>query len=110
MKLVNLTPHELKLHAPGGHVLTVAPSGDVARVAQTDTLTGAVVVDGVALPVNKKEFGDVVGLPAPQPDTAFVVSGLVLAALNGSRLDVFAPGALVRDDAGNVVGANGLSQ
>ncbi len=109
-KLVNLTPHALTVLAPGGQSVTLPPSGQVARVAQTDTLTGAVVVDGLALPVAKKSFGAVEGLPLALDGVAYVVSGLVLAALGDSRPDVYAPGTLVRDANGVVTGCNGLSQ
>ena len=108
MKIVNLTPHALTLKGVDG-VLVVPPSGEVVRVSQTDTALGVVQVDGVELPLVAKQFGAVVGLPDAQDGVLFVVSGMVRSALTG-RDDVWAPGPLLRDDAGNVVGANGLSR
>lgn len=106
MTITNLTPHQLDLlDADGNHVKSVDPSGDVARVDQTRTRTG----DVVGIPTYRTSFGDVTGLPDPKDDTIYVVSGLVLSAVDG-RDDVYAPGDLVRDDDGNPVGAKGLTQ
>ena len=78
MKFVNLTPHTLNVLDEGGNViLSLPPSGEVARVDSRRTLVGYLG----PVPVFKTEYGDVVGLPDPQPDTVFVVSTLVLTAL-----------------------------
>jgi hypothetical protein len=39
----------------------------------------------------RQTTGQVSGLPEAQPDTIYIVSGMVLAAMNGSRPDVVAP-------------------
>jgi hypothetical protein len=102
MPFVNLTPHPINLHLPDGSVQTFAPSGAVARAAETRTQRGT--LDGVA--VELVAFGAVDGLPAQAADTLLIVSGLVLAAC-ADRPDVLAPGQPVRDDAGRVVGCKG---
>mgnify|MGYP003334403232 CR=1 FL=1 len=64
-------------------------------------------VNGVPVAAVRPSFGDVTGLPDAQPDTVFVVSALVRAAVP-NRSDVASPGALVRDSQGNVTGLAAL--
>lgn len=88
MNFVNLTPHVVNVvDNDGNTVLSVVPSGTVARVnAQTTVVSNIGGVDVV-----RTTFGDVDGLPVPQDDTVYIVSTLVLQALNGTRTDVVAP-------------------
>lgn len=106
--LVNLTPHVLNIHLEDGTVLEVAPSGIVARVATIPHPAEPVVAQGISIPCVQTSFGEVVGLPDPDPETTFVVSGMVLEALRGGRPDVVAPGDLVRDPQGRPCGCRGL--
>jgi len=56
-------------------------------------------------------FGDIVDLPAPQNDTVYVVSAIVLsAAKEQGRTDVVAPDTsnAVRNDAGHIVSVPGF--
>jgi hypothetical protein len=101
-EIVNLTPHEIKI-VGGLHTEVVAPSGVVARVSVQYEDFG----DVNGIPVFTSSYGEVVGLPSPEEGKVFVVSSMVLAALDG-RTDVFAPGELIRDDAGKPVGCRGL--
>ena len=55
------------------------------------------------------KYGEVTGLPPFQDGTIFVVSGLVRAAVP-HRHDVWQPGELLRNEAGQVIGCVGLSQ
>lgn len=104
MKIINLTPHTLNIQAADGSMIAIAPSGQVARVSSTST-----VVDSVAgIDIHDVVFGDIVGLPDLQIGKVFVVSGLVLSALKGSRVDVFAPGDLIRGADGQPIGCKGL--
>jgi len=98
---INLTPHTLNIHTPSG-VVTVAPSGNVARVATVSV--PAATVGGI--PTVVTTHGEVTGLPAPQPGVILVVSGMVASA--APREDVMSPGDLVRDEAGRPVGCQGL--
>lgn len=102
--IVNLTPHQINIIADDGKVVSIPPSGQVARVAQTREPRGS--IDGIT--VTYSTFGDVEGLPDPQDGVIYVVSGLVLSAVP-DRTDVFAPGEAVRDGEGRVIGARGLS-
>lgn len=110
MKIVNLTPHELNLmpQGPDGPVVTIPPSGQVARCASSRVQVDVVTVDGVAIPVNRTQFGEVTGLPDPQPNTIFVVSALVAQAVP-NQADVFIVDDTVRDEQGRIIGAKALA-
>lgn len=105
MKIVNLTPHSLTLVGENA-TLVVPPSGIVARLAVTRTALSPVVVDGVELVVNLPVMGDVTDLPAAEEGVVLITSAVVASAVN--RPDVMSPGELIRDNAGNVIGARGL--
>lgn len=98
---VNLTPHALNIHTGNG-VVTLAPSGTVARVATVNE-----EVDDVGgIPTVRTSFGEVTGLPEPVEGTVFIVSGMVASA--APRGDVMSPGDLVRDESGRPCGCKGL--
>jgi len=104
MELINLTPHEIKIVGEDGEVKAVIPpSGKVARVKTKQTVVG--FVDDI--PIVKTTFGDVEGLPEPQPNTVYIVSSLVAQAIKG-RDDIVAPdtspNGVVRDNEGRIVG------
>jgi len=109
MRLVNLTPHPITLISPDGEQVTVPPSGTVARVAERMESLGEVVVEGVVVPVVKRSFGELEGLPEPEPGVLYVVSALVAeAAWRVGRSDVVGLADFVRDEQGRVVGARAL--
>ena len=103
MKFVNLTPHAIKLNDG----TTFPPSGVVARVAAD--LQEAEFLGGVQL--YRQTFGDVEGLPEVIPGTIYIVSALVLAAID-NRLDCVAPATgskeTVRNEAGHIVSVPGF--
>ena len=84
MKVINLTPHPIVItNGP-----TFQPSGTVARVSVQQVDAGTIA----GIPVKTQTFGDILGLPAPQDDTVFIVSAMVLnAAKAAGRDDVVAP-------------------
>ena len=104
MQFINLTPHTLNIHS-NGNVTDIAPSGQIARVStsynHTNTVAGINVYSCV--------YGDIEGLPEPQDNTIFVVSGVVKSAVQ-DRSDVMSPGELIRDENGKPIGSNGLRQ
>ncbi len=110
MKIINLTPHPLNLmpEGPDGPMVTIPPSGLVARCAVDRVQVDTVAVDGIAVPVNQTRFGEVSDLPDPQPDTIFVVSALVAQAVP-DRQDVFIVDDAVRDEQGRIIGARALA-
>jgi len=102
-KIVNLTPHDIVItDGP-----TFPPSGTVARVSVQQVDDG----DINGIPVKTQTFGDIVDLPAPQKDTIFIVSAMVLnAAKAQGRTDVVAPDTAnaVRNDDGHIVSVPGF--
>lgn len=112
LNLVNLTPHELKIHN-GDIVLTLPPSGKVARVASNSTLVNSFVTNengkNVTVNVYDTSYGEVVNLPPYRPSdmVMYVVSGMVNSAVP-NRHDVCSPGELIRDENGRPVGCRGL--
>ena len=103
---VNLTPHALNVERPNMPNLIIPPSGDVARVETHRVPCGT--IGAGRIPVELSVLSDVTGLPEPADDTVYIVSGMVLDRVQ-HRADVFAPGQLVRDEAGRVAGCRGLS-
>lgn len=86
MNFINLTPHAITLN--DGRVFE---SVGVARVGNTFSDFDSSVA-----------YGDIEGLPAPQEDTLYIVSALVLSAAKAAgRTDCVAPAtghpACVRD-------------
>ena len=79
MEYINLTPHTINLN--DGRVYLA--SGEQARVSSSHTA----IVDDVCETV----FGEVTGLPVPTEGVRYIVSGMVLAALKGTRPDVVGP-------------------
>ena len=102
---LNLTPHTLNIIRAEGPDLVLPPSGQIARVSMTrETVVG---VDGIECHVSVP--GPVEGLPYPEEGVVLVVSALVRThpSLAG-RTDVASPGPLVRDEAGQPIGCQGL--
>jgi len=97
--VINLTPHEITV-VRDGVTRTLPASGHVARVTTTYRDLQRSVLGA---PVKTTTHEAVEGLPDAQEGVTFVVSGLVRAALTG-RPDVVSPGALLRDEAGRVIG------
>ena len=102
MNYKNLTPHPIKLN--DGTVFE--PSGIVARVAAD--LQEVETINGVKL--FRQTFGDVEGLPEQVPGTIYIVSALVLSAVD--RGDCVAPATgskeTVRNEAGQIVSVPGF--
>ena len=104
-RLVNLTPHDITLFKGDGESVTIEASGVIARCAVVTTAVDS--IDGIK--VNTTSFGEVQGLPDPVEGTYYVVSAMVLTALNGTRQDVLGVSEYIRNEAGQVVGAKALT-
>ena len=101
--IINLTPHTINLN--DGR--SFPPSGQVARVGASFTQFNE---DSVCVQV----FSEVQDLPEPRPNTLYIVSGMVLSALNGTRPDVVAPATghplVSRNEKGHIVSVPGFVQ
>ena len=101
MNVINCTPHGVNLLTEAENIV-YPPSGIVTRVNATFVMMPS------PLPMVRIIFGDITGLPEPMDHTYFIVSGLVLAALEGTRPDVIAPdtssASAVRDANGRMIG------
>tara|TARA_R110000868_G_scaffold350145_1_gene611389 strand:- start:269 stop:646 length:378 start_codon:yes stop_codon:yes gene_type:complete len=106
MKFQNLTPHSLAIESKDGRIITVPPSGIVARLAVTREARPVFVVNGDVFCVSRPTLGAITGLPNPEKGMLFVCSALV--AEQAKRTDVVSVGELLRDANGAVVGARGL--
>lgn len=81
INFINCTPHPIVLN--DGRVFE--PSGSLARVGQSISDFDE---NGIAV----QSFGEVTGLPAPQPGTIYIVSAMVLPRAQAEgRTDVVAP-------------------
>ena len=102
MNFVNLTPHSIKLNDG----TEFPPSGTIARVAAD--LQEVAKISGVHF--FRQTFGEVEGLPERVPDTIYIVSALVLGAVD--RGDCVAPATghkdVVRNEAGQIVSVPGF--
>jgi hypothetical protein len=105
MKVINLTPHPIVLDIEGKKI-TFPISENIARVEQTTISTGK-MIGGAE--VSQSKFGQVV-MPEPIDGTTFIVSSMVLSALNGTRSDVVAPktdNTAIRNELGHIVAVKG---
>ena len=100
--IINCTPHALTIEGVG----TIQPSGILARC--TTIREELPSVNGVR--VVSQTTGKVTGLPGVIDGAIYIVSGMVLAALNGARLDVYAPdtGSDAIRENGQIVAVRGL--
>jgi hypothetical protein len=99
-------------NAAGELLATFPPSGLIARVAVTREAMGTIAVGGVEIPLFRTEFGELIGLPAvdPDDDVFYVVSAIVAQHPDVvGRGDIASPGDLVRGPDGQPVGCKGLT-
>ena len=105
INFVNLTPHSITFVDDAGNtVLTVEPSGQIARCSVTREKIGE--INGI--PINKSQFGKVENLPEPAEGTIYIVSALTAQAVP-DRQDVYITDDAVRDDQGRIIGCRALA-
>lgn len=111
-KLINLTPHAIMLmNEEGETILTVEPSGEVARVTQSTEQLSTVTIDGLDIPVTQNAYGELVNLPEEKAGVSLIVSAMVASA--GEKLgrkDLFIPNETVRNDKGQIIGCKSLGK
>lgn len=110
VKIINLTPHAVRFQRADGTLTDlVPPAPQPAWVASR--VEERTPIDGI--PVRRQVRGGVVGVPAPESDTIYVVSSVVSQALleeGAQRDDVYVPVDVVRDENGQPTYARGLAQ
>lgn len=127
VEIQNLTPHEIKLlrqDESGGIVgftgfgknqaearyseVKVFPSEGAVRAAQKDVPAGEIQLEGgILVELISTEFGEVSGLPEPQPDTFYVVSVVAANAAKAqgrSSEDLLLVADTVRNAGGQIIG------
>lgn len=110
MQAVNLTPHLVTIvDGEGEALVSIPPSGTVARAASERRVVGTVDVEGTTVPVTETVFGDVSGLPDPQDGTVYIVSRIVADAAP-HRTDLYGVDDTARDEDGKIVGARALTR
>ena len=72
-------------------------------------------IGDLEIPVIRKSFGEVEGLPGPEQGKIYIVSRIVISALEKSgdieiRPDVFSIGKTTRDENGRINGAISLAR
>lgn len=109
IKLVNLTPHTLNIYDTKGEklLLTLPPSGQIARYAMETNLAEEIKVGLVVVPLLEENGGEVEDLPKPKAGIIYVVSASVRQVLP-KRVDIVSPGELIRDQDGRPIGCKGL--
>lgn len=110
MILVNATPHPLSIQLVDGTYLDL-PKGEgpyIPRLLTERTHVETILVPAGYVRVMKTVFGQVFDLPPPEAGTLFIVSALV-AENCPQRGDLRAPGELVRNATGQVIGCMGLT-
>lgn len=105
VNLINLTPHDINLFRGDELVETVKSSG-VARVSVRSEIIGE--INGY--PISKNFYGEIIGLPEPQPGVFYVVSALVAQAAAGRRTDLLVVNDTVRDKDGRIIGCRGFAR
>ena len=120
-KIINLTPHEVRLLDDEGNTVAVFPSEGVVRLEEKKELIGYLEEERVTfgiyddpyespsvarIPVYRKEFG-ATNLPEKREGVYYIVSSLVAQAF--PRDDFLVPDQLVRDSEGRVIGARSFA-
>lgn len=106
--LVNLTPHPVDVVTVDGRVVRIEAQPRPARLEVISDVTGALPIDGSAVPLVSERMGDPIDLPEEAPGRLLVVSRTVMEHLPHRR-DLVTPTDLVRDAAGRVVGCRAFA-
>jgi hypothetical protein len=109
VEIRNHTPHPVKILDHNNNVVRVIePSGTFARLAESTRPAGD--VDGI--PLAETTYGQLTGVPAPEPGVVHIVplvTALAVRASGDTRQDLLVPADQVREG-GTVVGCRGLAR
>lgn len=102
---MNLTPHAVIVVNDYGDDTIIEPSGLVARINSKDMVIGH--INGV--PITRKRFEEIEGLPQPEKNLYFIVSYMIAARCK-DRDDLLVPNELIKDRYGRVIGCRSLGK
>ena len=105
--LINCVPHDVHIiDQNGNYVSTSKKTQDPKpRIEQKFEMIG--VLGDTGIPLYSRKRGKVENMPEPQPNTFYIVSGLVAQSFP-EREDLLEVGELVRDEQGIVTNCVGL--
>ena len=103
MKVINLTPHAIRVFNDGELTADFPPSGTVARIGTERQKVGMMG----AIAIYRTEYGPVENMSRPQDGVVYIVSALVRLAMP-ERADLMSPGLLIRNADGQPIGCEGL--
>lgn len=120
--LINLTPHTLNIEDVDGQMQAIPASGQIARLEMATHSMGTTEFyadlvqpngtrdDGcsVRFAISATQPGNLTGLPPANVDSYIVSLIAAQAAWALGRVDVYAPGELIRNAAGQPVRCKGL--
>lgn len=106
-KIVNLTPHDVVI-VTASEKLTFSASGTVARCKSASVPVSTIETEAGAVSLVKTVIGEPENVPEAEEGTLYIVSRLIKSALP-ERDDLVCPDGLVRDENGNVIGAERFS-
>ena len=113
MKVINLTPHEVRIVDESNALIVAIPSSGVARAEQRDESAGSIEFEGSSIPVVKTEFGGV-ELPEPTEGVVYIVSNITVQAAKAVGRSVedllFPSGVPIRDVNGQIIGVRALAR
>ena len=98
----NYTPHDINL-IESGKVTTLKSEGIARCDIKTEKLSP---INNI--PVVRKSYGNVVGLPDCEEGVFYIVSNIVASACP-NRYDLLVPDNLVRDNNGAIIGCTSFS-
>ena len=124
IKIINLTPHKVRLMDKDGNVLVVFPSEGTVRLEERRQKIKTIQYSFIEQPIDMTEHEDPIhkkinidiykktfggsNLPQRQKGTYYIVS-LPVAQAFPERDDFLVPDQLVRDEEGQVIGARSFS-
>lgn len=103
IQYVNCTQHDIIIVGEKGTV-TIPPSGIVPRLEEITVDVG--IIDGIKF--IRRQYGNCLNLPDKESGVIYIVSALVLDAAPTDRDDLAAPGDLLRDEKGRIIGCSSL--
>jgi len=110
MEFINMTPHVINIIKYDGEVMEIPPSGEVARIEVRRHQVGT--INGIE--IFETEYWDYRNYPPPYGhNKGYIVSRMFIEAMKEKAWctdHLYAPGELVRNEEGIVIGCEGLSK